>query len=242
MNSYLNKTFVIDDPKARVRKDEDLLSAVMVDGQPKLIPIGTQVKITDAKVFKDLVFVRVDGFGWTSKNNLKNKFLNETLRTIPPPDNDEKGPNAAWDRGHFLKQITLIEIIGAKDSIKYISADVGPFYLKLVNDAEGDGVLLALKSGFRTYASQQFLYSGFVTHQPGFNLAAKPGFSNHQDGFAYDFAIGSYNGDPLYDWLKAHAPAHGFVRTVNGEPWHWEYRPQVAATGAFKIPSVTDDH
>jgi LAS superfamily LD-carboxypeptidase LdcB len=168
--------------------------------------------------------------------------LNETLRTIPPPDNDEKGPNAAWDRGHFLKQITLIEIIGAKDSIKYISADVAPFYLKLVNDAESDGVLLALKSGFRTYASQQFLYSGFISHQPGFNLAAKPGFSNHQDGFAYDFAIGSYNGDPLYDWLKAHAPAHGFVRTVNGEPWHWEYRPQVAATGAFKIASVTDDH
>jgi len=181
MNSYLNKTFVIDDPKARVRKDEDLLSAVMIDGQPKLIPIGTHVKITDAKVFKDLVFVRVDGFGWTSKNNLKNKFLNETLRTIPPPDNDEKGPNAAWDRGHFLKQITLIEIIGAKDSIKYISAEVGPFYLKLVNDAEGDSVLLALKSGFRTYASQQFLHSGFISHQPGFNLAAKPGFSNHQD-------------------------------------------------------------
>ena len=126
MNSYLTKTFVIDDPQARIRKDEDLLSAVTVNGQPKLIPLGTQVKITDAKVFKDLVFVRVDEFGWTAKNNLKNNFWNETLRTIPPPDNDEKGPNAAWDRGHFLKQITLIEIIGAKDSIKYISADVAP--------------------------------------------------------------------------------------------------------------------
>ena len=192
MNSYLNKIFVIDDPQACIRKDDDLLSAVMVNGQPKLIPLGTQVKITDAKVFKDLVFVRADGFGWTAKNNLKNNFLNETLRTIPPADNDEKGPNAA-------------------------------------------------KSGFRTYPSQQFLYNGYINHLPGFNKAARPGFSNHQDGFAYDFAIGSYNGDPLYDWLKAHGPAHGFVRTVNGEPWHWEYRPQVAATGAFKIPSVTDD-
>jgi hypothetical protein len=75
MNSYLNKIFVIDDPQARIRKDDDLLSAVMVNGQPKLIPLGTQVKITDAKVFKDLVFVRADGFGWTAKNNLKKQLF-----------------------------------------------------------------------------------------------------------------------------------------------------------------------
>lgn len=241
MNSYLNKTFLIDDAVARIRKDEDLLSPVMENGHAKLIPVGTPVKITDAKVFKDLIFVQAEGFGWTSKNNLKNNFLNETLRTIPPVDHDPKGPNAAWDQGHFLKQLTLIEIVGAKDTLKYISEEIAVFYLKLVNDAEADGVLLPLKSGFRTYASQQFLYNGFIHHQAGFNRAAEPGFSNHQDGYAYDFAISTYNGDPMYDWLKAHAPAHGFVRTVNGEPWHWEYRPQVAATGAFKIARVTDD-
>ena len=241
MKSYLNKPFFIDDPQARIRKDDDLLSPIMENGHPKLIPIGTQIKITDAQVFKDLIFVRADGFGWTAKNNLKNNFLNETLRTIPPADNDPRGPNAAWDQGHFLKQLTLVEIVGANDSLKYISADIAEFYLKLVSDAEAAGVLLPLKSGFRTYASQEFLYNGYIHHHPGFNLAAKPGFSNHQDGYAYDFAISTYNGDPLYDWLKAHGPAHGFVRTVNGEPWHWEYRPQVAATGAFKIPRVTDD-
>ena len=240
MKSYLNKAFVIDDPDARIRKEENLLEFVMENGAPKRIPKGTQIKVTDAKVFKDLVFVLVDGFGWTSKNNLKNKFLNETISTFPPNGNNQKGPNAAWDKGHFLKQLTLIQVVGADGSLKFISEDIAEFYLKLVNDAEKDGVLLGLRSGFRTFPSQQFLFDH--QHDPGFNLAAQPGFSNHQDGFAYDFAISSGNGNPLYDWLKKNGPAHGFVRTVNGEPWHWEHRPEVGATVAFKIPRVTDDH
>ncbi len=242
MKTYLNKTFVIDDAQARIRTDENLLAYVMENGHPKLIPIGTSIKVTDARIFKESVFVRADGFGWTAANNLRNNFLNETLASIPPADNNQKGPNAAWDNGHFLKQITLIQIVGADNSIKYISEEIVEFYLKLVNQAEADGVPLPLKSGFRTYPSQEYLYTGYIRRLPGFNKAARPGFSNHQDGYAYDFAIGGYNGNPRYDWLKKHSYKFGFVRTVNGEPWHWEYRPQVAATGAFKIPSVTDDH
>ena len=239
MKSYLNKPFFIDDPQARIRKDDDLLAFVMENGAPKLIPKGTQINVTDATVGKDtVVYVRADGWGWTSSKNLKNDFLNETLRSIPPADNDEKGPNAAWDAGKFLKQITLVELVGADHQLKYISADVAPFYLPLVNAAEADGVLLGLRSGFRTYAKQEFLYNGFKKGLPGFNLAAKPGFSNHQDGFAYDFVISGYEGNPLYDWLKKNGPKHGFVRTVNKEPWHWEYRPQIAATGAYKTANV----
>src|SRR6185369_450900 len=125
-----------------------------------------------------LVFVLADGFGWTSKNNLKNKFLNETISTFPPNGNDENGPNAAWDKGHFLKQLTLIQVVGANNSLKLVSKDIIQFYLALVNDAAEDGVYLALRSGFRTYAEQVYLYNGWVHHVPGFNLAAEPGKSN----------------------------------------------------------------
>jgi hypothetical protein len=242
MKSYLNRTYTIADPEARIRTDEDPLKFVLENGKPRIIPNGTQIKVTDTKVNKDLVYVLVEGFGWTAKNNLKNKFLNETLAEFPPLDNDQKGPNAAWDKGKFLKQLTVIQIVGAENSLKFVSKDIIDSYLKLVRAAEENGVLLPLRSGFRTFPSQQFLFDGFKRHLPGFNLAAKPGFSNHQDGFAYDFQIGGFNGDSRYDWLKAHGHTHGFVRTVNGEPWHWEFRPDVAATGAFKIPSVTDDH
>ena len=239
MKSYLNKTFVIDDAQARIRKENDLLSYVMVNGVPKLIPNGTQIQVTDVRLLNETAFVFADGWGWTAADNLKNDFLNETIGEFPPVDDDPKGPNAAWDNGQYLKQLTLVQVIGADKTIKYISKDIVQFYLALVNDAAADSVVLPLKSGFRTYPKQKYLYEGYINHHPGFNLAAKPGFSNHQDGFAYDFAIGSYEGNPRYDWLKVNGPGHGFVRTVNKEPWHWEYRPDIAATGAYKTANVT---
>ncbi len=238
MQSYLNKKFLIVDPDSRIRKDDDLLAFEVEDGKPKRIPKNTEINVTDARLLNDQVFVNADGWGWTAGNNLKNKFLNETLATFEPADDDPKGANAAWDNGHFLKQVTLIQIVGAGGALKFISNDIAEFYLALVNAAERDGVLLPLKSGFRTYAKQQHLHNGWIRRLPGFNLAAEPGFSNHEDGFAYDFTISSYEGNPLYDWLKAHGPAHGFVRTVNKEPWHWEYRPEVARTGAYKTARV----
>lgn len=238
MQSYLNKTFVIDDPQARIRQDNDLLAFVMENGRPKLIPRGTEVRITDAKVFRDSVFVNAEGWGWTAASNLKNKFLNETVAVFEPQNNDQKGANAAWDAGRFLKQIALVQIVGADSQLKFISKDIADEYLALVNSAEADGVLMPLKSGFRTYPKQAYLYDGWRRRLPGFNLAAEPGFSNHQDGFAYDFAINAYEGNPRYDWLKRNGPRHGFVRTVNKEPWHWEYRPAIAQTGVYKTDRV----
>ena len=51
------------------------------------------------------------------------------------------------------------------------------------------------------------------------------------------------DGNEVYDWLKKNAPGLGFVRTVNREPWHWEYDPPRAAKAVqnqtFKIPTVT---
>jgi hypothetical protein len=238
MQSYLNKPFFINDPQARLREGDDLLTFVVENGAPKLIPNGAEIHVTDARVLRDSVFVNAENFGWTAATNLKNKFLNETVAAFPPQDNDQKGANAAWDAGRFLKQITLIQIVGADNQLKFVSQDIVDEYLALVNAAAADGVLLPLKSGFRTYPKQAFLRNGWERRLPGFNLAAKPGFSNHQDGFAYDFAISGYEGNPLYDWLKRNGPGHGFVRTVNKEPWHWEFRPAIAQTGAFKAPGV----
>ena len=214
------------------------MTFVMENGAPKVIPNGTEIRVTDTRVLRDSVYVNAENFGWTAATNLKNKFLNETVGVFPPQDDNQQGANAAWDAGKFLKQITLVQIVGADNQLKFVSQDIADEYLALVNAAAADGVLLPLKSGFRTYPKQAYLRDGWDRRLPGFNLAAKPGFSNHQDGFAYDFAISGYEGNPLYDWLKKNGPKHGFVRTVNKEPWHWEYRPAIAQTGAFKAPGV----
>jgi hypothetical protein len=239
MKSYPGKKFLIESSQARIRKDDNLLEYIVEGGAPKLIPKGTQISVTDTRVLNEsTVFVNAENWGWTAASNLKNKFLNETVATIEPHDSDQKGSNAAWDKGHYLKQITLIQIVAAGEQLKFVSDEIIEFYLKLVNASADDGVPLPLKSGFRTYPKQEYLYEGWIKRRPGFNLAAEPGYSNHQDGYAYDFAIGGYEGNPRYDWLKQNGPQYGFVRTVNKEPWHWEYRPQIAATGVYKTSNV----
>jgi hypothetical protein len=57
MFSYIDKPFLIDDPQARLREDQDLLSYVMENGAPKLIPNGTPIKVTEARIFKDTPFL-----------------------------------------------------------------------------------------------------------------------------------------------------------------------------------------
>jgi hypothetical protein len=57
------------------------------------------------------------------------------------------------------------------------------------------------------------------------NLAAVPGTSNHQNGIALDLNTGAKSGSPQYEWLVANAWKYGFIRAVQKERWHWEYRP-----------------
>jgi LAS superfamily LD-carboxypeptidase LdcB len=56
------------------------------------------------------------------------------------------------------------------------------------------------------------------------NLAAKPGYSNHQNGNSMD--IGSVNGygTKAFNWLKNNADKYGFKNDVAGEFWHWTYK------------------
>ncbi len=106
-----------------------------------------------------------------------------------------------------------------------------------------DGVQVAINSGFRSYPEQKYLYEGYINHRPSFNTAAKPGRSNHQSGIAFDIAVAGGDGNPVYEWLKRKAPAHGFIRTVNKEPWHWEYdraKAEIAvAAHTYKTRNVT---
>jgi len=61
------------------------------------------------------------------------------------------------------------------------------------------------------------------------NLAARPSYGVHEHGQGFDLNTGGFDGDPVYDWLKKSGPRLGFIRTVNREHWHWEYRPEDAA-------------
>lgn len=254
--SFRGKTFVVVDSDARIRRDEDLMTFLLdAGGHFQTIPKGTKVKIVEVRVVEagsrsNIVFGQAtcaDGnqvFGWTSTRNLDGKFMNETIGVVhPEPGAGRFGPNAAWARGEYLGQLDLVAVVDSKLEIERLALPTVEPYAALVDAGAQNDVLVTLNSGFRSYPEQKHLRDGFERGLPGFNNAAKPGFSNHQNGIAFDLSVPGGDGNPTYEWLKRNATVFGFVRTVSKEPWHWEFdesKAQVAlAAGTFKTSTVT---
>ncbi len=102
---------------------------------------------------------------------------------------------------------------------KYLNTRAAGPYKQMLSAARRAGINLSTVSGFRTMAQQQALWRKY-----GPPRAARPGYSNHQQGLSTDIGgIGGYN-TRAYRWLKANASRYGFVNDVRGEPWHWTYR------------------
>jgi hypothetical protein len=107
--------------------------------------------------------------------------------------------------------ITLITVGG-----KPVSIATGHAFLKMQKAANDAGVYLAINSGFRSMAEQQYLYNCYLSGKcNNGNLAAHPGYSNHQSGSALDLTTST--------WLANNAGKFGFVRTVPSENWHYEF-------------------
>ncbi len=117
---------------------------------------------------------------------------------------------------------------GSSFSIKVVTVDGRPVELKTANayiamqsKAKQAGINIRIVSGFRTNAQQQYLYSCYINcNCNNCNLAARPGYSNHQSGHALDL---NTKGAGVLSWLNNNASKYGFKRTVPSEPWHWEY-------------------
>ena len=112
--------------------------------------------------------------------------------------------------------IQVVTVDGHKVEWKTANA-----YMKMAKAAQKDGVQIRIVSGFRTMAEQKYLYHCYTSCScNGCNLAAKPGYSNHQSGHALDL---NTSAPGVYHWLSNHAAHFGFKRTVSSEPWHWEW-------------------
>lgn len=252
-DSYLGRTFLVDDPDARLRVPDDLTEFLKgADGEPLTIPKGTKVTVQEVRIVPrgakkaDLFahgFAAAGGgeLGWTSTGNFEGKFLSETIGAIPPPPgSQQKGAHAAWSNGVFLKQLTLVKVVGSDDEIEHIAEETCDEFLAMVAAARQAGITLKVNSGFRSFSEQKHLHDGFSRRLPGFFPANKPGFSNHQNGIAFDIPVGS-EATATYKWLKANATGFGFVRTVRKEAWHWEFLPARAAAAKARGVCSTFD-
>jgi D-alanyl-D-alanine carboxypeptidase len=105
---------------------------------------------------------------------------------------------------------------------------------------------MTLQSGYRSYATQSSLFSRDVAQngrEAAERLTARPGYSEHQTGFAADISANGcmecIGGTSQGRWLLANAWRYGFIlRYENGqtgktgyshEPWHFRYVGTVLA-------------
>lgn len=108
------------------------------------------------------------------------------------------------------------------------------------------GLDLIVSSGTRTREEQAYLYNGWINRLPGFNLAAPPGSSNHEEygptgpraldlrdsgGDAGVTVIGSARSN----WLAANSGRWGFRNAGHyfspREGWHYEYTGSLGGSG-----------
>lgn len=102
-------------------------------------------------------------------------------------------------------------------------------------------------SGFRSYTVQKSLYNSYVRRdgaKAADRYSARPGYSEHQTGLAFDINYADYRFKNTTEakWLAANAYKYGFIlrypegkESITGymyEPWHYRY---VGVESAKKI-------
>ena len=119
-------------------------------------------------------------------------------------------------------------------------------FLKLHAAMQANGFALSNQySGFRSYETQAGLYESYVARDgqaSADRYSARPGYSEHQTGLAFDLMDSSGNllQEPsAVDWLAQHAHEYGFiVRYIEGkeaitgymtETWHIRFIGQEAS-------------
>ncbi|MEA3424193.1 MAG: D-alanyl-D-alanine carboxypeptidase family protein, partial [Bacillota bacterium] len=111
-------------------------------------------------------------------------------------------------------------------------------------DAEKDGLIMYLASGYRSYSYQEGIFSRRVTNkglESTLKVVAMPGQSEHQTGLAIDItseAMGygleqSFEQQPEFKWMIENCYKYGFILRYTKdkeditkyvyEPWHYRY-------------------
>lgn len=137
--------------------------------------------------------------------------------------------NYVW--GHGYKRGNLIPICGKIFDEKdldgnniFLREDAADAFLAMKQQAALDGIVLKINYAFRTKKQQKQI------KKRNRRLAAKTGYSPHQQGIAIDIS-----GTVFYKkrkkikteiskWLEENSKLFGFVKTIRHEDWHYEFK------------------
>ena len=112
-------------------------------------------------------------------------------------------------------------------------------FIEMHDVALREGYEIVINSAYRSYQEQQDivdLYLGLYGQNYVNNYVAKPGFSEHQTGLAFDIGsrkVNVFANSEEYKWMLENAHKYGFINrfpkkyeNITGfrsEPWHFRY-------------------
>ena len=145
--------------------------------------------------------------------------------------------------------VTLCKVPNISGSNIVNSRVSGAYYAMAAAYKKDTGKTLSASSSFRSYEDQEYFYNCYITKScNGGNLAAKPGRSKHEGGYAIDFNIPSGSTSvrkvtscastsgfssvtdkkspnrwyytEISRWFCNNLGKYGFTRPVSNEVWH----------------------
>jgi D-alanyl-D-alanine carboxypeptidase len=125
---------------------------------------------------------------------------------------------------------------------QYMRAEAASALQQMFGDAQSAGLKLTAASGYRSYSTQVATYNSEVNaygQATADSESARPGYSEHQTGWAVDIAGGGcyiqdcFGGTSEGKWAAANAYKYGFIlryttadSAITGyraEAWHFRY-------------------
>ena len=140
-----------------------------------------------------------------------------------------------------------------KDRVYYqgypVSNKIYANLVAMINAAATSGKTIGLTSGYRSYDNQVSTYNYWVgvngSTAAADKVSARPGYSEHQTGFAVDLDgsgsnLSGFAGTTEYTWMKNNGYKYGFIQRYksgyeeitgySAEAWHWRYVGKTVAT------------
>lgn len=135
---------------------------------------------------------------------------------------------------------------------------------KMAAAAKNEGFELVAFSGFRSYEYQQTLYDRYVSRDgkdAADRYSARPGYSEHQSGLAFDvgekgkedlWLTSAFGESPAGKWLVDNAHKYGFIlrypkgkEDITGymyESWHFRYLEGDIATKVYEAGVTLEEY
>lgn len=174
---------------------------------------------------------------------------------VPDPQVKVTGVKRATSAAVYLEETAaealklMFEAASLVREYTYVTVDGKE---KVAEYGEENGMVLYLKSGYRSYGTQATTYANYLSRNNNVDdgYVAKPGASEHQTGLCADILNAEYAGRPTMtqdfkwqpeaQWMKENCADYGFILRyteeaeattgIKFEPWHFRYVGENIAT------------